>query len=940
MKRINLHVKKLLLLIMLIMVLTANEYGQIWTSIGPFQDASLVGFEGYIYSLASDNNANPNNIYCGKYNGGVFKYTISSNTWDCITKDIDVAKSPVIVRENIIYVGSGIHENGQIPCQYGRGLYKSANYGVTWSSLIPIGTQPPINYDSEIQSLLMHPTNSDVLYCATRKEVYKTTNGWQTQFSLGLSSVIGDNYINSLAFDAEDPKILYVIGTGDFFYKLQYSLDEPVNYIPVKTKIYNSLTQADPNFNPTNIKEVNEITSVLTNTGYKLYVIRTYPTGDFSVTGEVLVSTTHGNSFSLLPTNNINIQHNNKTIIRVTPNGTIYLGDYFAYRIDNTNIPIRLFSNVHDDFRDFLIKNDNEIYIADDGGLHYYNAATSTVSCLNSNISSNDCYSVSISELDPDLIITGAHDNGTIRRKADNSWEHFHGGDGGITLIDWGNPDNYFYNINKALYSSKWGFITGAREFNSPIIQDPVNPLIYYVGSSEPATGGGYYAIKKSIDGAKTFTNIYQSYSPAYAIDVCKLDYNNVIYAGGYRDVYQAYNGLYKSVDGGANWSAMGISGIEDLLKTVSDTSPDYRKIYECSISTIKFDPSNPNTIWIGFKGFEPNKRVFMSTDFGNSWTSYSDGLPNYPVHSLEYDDMDKTLYVGTEVGVYKRHMGESQWSILGTGQSKITAMELKINNTTRKLIVATYGHGLWEINLPINYEESNPLNITSAITWSTDFTVYRDININPGGSLTIDGHITLSPGVKIICMPTYYQPGGILTVNNSGKLEIVDKSKVVVQQGAIFQVQNGYLTVSGSGRVEVESGGYLCLGSNVSPYLTDFNSCIDLYTGAIPCLPTCTGCKTLSQIITDKTGLGNIFSETGANCKSFATDCIIQDMNFNTNTYMVGKNVIIGKNSNYMGSYDVNVTGGTLYINAEQAVTIQSGFNQSAGNLEIEKRK
>ncbi len=70
-----------------------------------------------------------------------------------------------------------------------------------------------------------------------------------------------------------------------------------------------------------------------------------------------------------------------------------------------------------------------------------------------------------------------------------------------------------------------------------------------------------------------------------------------------------------------------------------------------------------PNEVWIaiGLYGIDHNTgppyngivRVYHSTDYGNSWEHYSDGLTPFPVNKLVYDPIDNVLYAATDVGVF-----------------------------------------------------------------------------------------------------------------------------------------------------------------------------------------------------------------------------------------------------------------------------------------------
>jgi photosystem II stability/assembly factor-like uncharacterized protein len=97
-------------------------------------------------------------------------------------------------------------------------------------------------------------------------------------------------------------------------------------------------------------------------------------------------------------------------------------------------------------------------------------------------------------------------------------------------------------------------------------------------------------------------------------------------------------------------------------------------------------------------------QKIFKSPDGGNSWLDISGDLPNVPVNWLTVDPNDpNVIYVATNVGVYTAVDGGiegEQWQILGQGLPDVPVMQLKITRA-RKLIAATYGRGVWAVDLP-----------------------------------------------------------------------------------------------------------------------------------------------------------------------------------------------------------------------------------------------
>ena len=142
----------------------------------------------------------------------------------------------------------------------------------------------------------------------------------------------------------------------------------------------------------------------------------------------------------------------------------------------------------------------------------------------------------------------------------------------------------------------------GAR-INAIAVQ-PTNYDVIYVGYS---TGG----VWKTVDGGDTWLPIFDQ-GQASAIGDIVVDPSNPnrIYVGtgdlnigGYS---YSGDGLWKSDNGGATWSNIGLAEVR-------------------IISKILIDPGNPNTIYVGAMGnpsiADANRGLYKTTNGGGTWT-------------------------------------------------------------------------------------------------------------------------------------------------------------------------------------------------------------------------------------------------------------------------------------------------------------------------------
>lgn len=96
---------------------------------------------------------------------------------------------------------------------------------------------------------------------------------------------------------------------------------------------------------------------------------------------------------------------------------------------------------------------------------------------------------------------------------------------------------------------------------------------------------------------------------------------------------------------------------------------------------------------------FDDNKPyVFMTDDYGKSWTNISANLPlDYSVYVIKEDYIDENLlFVGTEKSVYFTINRGKNWDKLGTKLPSVAIHDLVIHPRDGDLIAGTHGRSIW----------------------------------------------------------------------------------------------------------------------------------------------------------------------------------------------------------------------------------------------------
>jgi photosystem II stability/assembly factor-like uncharacterized protein len=195
----------------------------------------------------------------------------------------------------------------------------------------------------------------------------------------------------------------------------------------------------------------------------------------------------------------------------------------------------------------------------------------------------------------------------------------------------------------------------------------PNNARILYAG----AGGGGVW---KTIDGGVNFSPIFDKHNQSIgAIAVDPKNPDQVIWVGTgeiwTRNSVTVGDGIYKSTDGGVNWTNMGLPKSE-------------------RISSIKINPNNPNEVFVGVLGAlwgnSSERGIYKTSDGGKNWekiffvnetTGCSDLImdpKNSSVLYASFWEFRRTAYSfnsgGENSALYKSTDGGKTWNKIHTG--------------------------------------------------------------------------------------------------------------------------------------------------------------------------------------------------------------------------------------------------------------------------------
>lgn len=645
-----------------------------WSALGPINYTN--GTSGYNGGLGRVNviafhPTNANIIYIGMPAGGIWKTTDGGTTWTPMADSLaSIGISGIAVDHaspNTVYILTG---DGDGAHTYSIGILKSTDGGATWTTT---GLTWAVTSFNRGFKLLMHPTNSSIMFAATTAGILKTTDGWAT-----WSNVQGGSF-RDIEFKPGTPATMYA-STASSFYR---STNTGSSWSLITSGLPSSEDRAELGVSAANSNYVYYLSGPAGTNSYK----GLYRSTDSGLTFSTMSTTPNILGYSTTGMDN-NSQSWYDLAIAVNPsdaNNTIS-GGINLWRstnggasntcITNWFEPPGAFQYVHADIHELVYNPLNgTLYCGSDGGISRSTDNGVTWTDISSGLEIMQFYRIAGVEANQNLLVGGTQDNGSNKYTGTTTIQHILGGDGMDCMIDYNTNNNMYYSFqNGGLQRSTDGGSTNTGiqpggstgAWVTPYAMDASNPSIIY---------GGYDDVYRSTNMGTSWTNLGSDGRGALAVGV---DDPARLYAA---------NGttLQTSANTGGSWS------------TISGALPSL------TITFIAVDPADADRVWVTFGGYTAGQKVYESVNAGASWTNISGSLPNIPALSIAYENtggspMD-AIYVGMDVGVYYRS-DVTSWTLCGTGLPNVPIYDLEINHTNSKIRAGTFGRGLWEAAL------------------------------------------------------------------------------------------------------------------------------------------------------------------------------------------------------------------------------------------------
>ena len=840
--------------------------GTVWAPLGPSPMNEGGGQDNGLVTVLAVNPNNPNVLYLGSAQGGVWRSADGGDTWTPlfdrqpslgIGEPTGIAIDPA--NTDIIYVGTSSRDGSAEPDTIGQpaaGLFKSTDGGASWIALgsgYPAGNTGNLTFVNQtINVIIVDPTNGTIYLAATGGVYTSNDGGLNWRQATGLN---GDT--RSLALDLSTPanaRILHagVSGQGVFrsnnggrtFTQTLSAATPAVNTaLGVGGAFTRVVVALAPPTSPPNVKGVQVLYVALAGTysGPPADPIGVFMSTDQGGTwtkrgGAGLSGTTYG-GYALHMAVDPTSPGDGSTDI-------LFYGCQNQFKSTDSGATFSGLSVGHADTHTWTLippsgGGKTNVYCGCDGGLDFSPDAGGTWKPLNKGgLQTGLFYNIDIKPDAGASVTVGALQDNQLQTTALASglgWNATFGGDGWDVSYDGGSPP--------VLYGSSGG--------PASTISTSTNDGTGFSGTVTPpwtaADTGGFLLTPITADPsasgilyASGNQNLWQLRSGSWRIiatlgtsgnvDVAPTSGNNVVIAAG-SQVWVSTNALAATVGPPTGVTFTNIT----------------RNLPNRNVVRAVFDPVDPTVIYAVLAGFGSGtgQNVFRTSVGATSWTNISPPV-DLPCGAIAVDGTTTptTLYVGTDFGVIRSVDAGASWSVLDDIHfPRVPVFDLVFNAKAGVLRAATYGRGVFGFVTPTG-QPAIAVSLEDGLAFGTvcsgpDYLTIEIYNVG-ATDLVITSVQRLFGSTDFTVLPT---PGTPLTILPGEEVEFTVKftpSAAGVPEAATIRIISNDPTapfvdvlataLKGTGAVVTaiaNSGdfGNVCLGSFADELLTINNS-------------------------------------------------------------------------------------------------------------------
>lgn len=626
--------------------------------------------------------SNPSVLYCGTEPGAIFKTVDKGKTWKQIGAEYVLQTEAISIHPtnpDIVYLGAP------------GAIRRTADGGTTWATLFTLK-------DLWLNDIEVHPSAPNMIFAAGNLGLFRSSNAGQD-----WTQVLTDG-VSDLEINTADPNQLYVLkyNPDTKFYEAWKSTDMGSSFTPRTNGWPTGLTGGEGRMavTPADAKRIYAV--LLTNAGPR--VMKSINSGESWTVAAI------GESDSLQMNNG---QGYYDLSIVASPQNADHLivATTSAYRSINGGGSFAAVGGytgsfpIHPDIQEMRALA-GETWIATDGGFTLstdFFADTKNAEARVNGLNGSDFWGFDIG-WNEDVMVGGRYHNGNtaIHENYGGRFLRMGGGEAATGYVNPGNPRRTYYSDiggyvippafdQRATYfpTGKWPNESYWLMEYSEMAWDPRCYSIVWIGSGN--------TIWRSMNNGASYDSIFASPDTEAAMEHIEISRSNpdVIYVTE-RSNARTDGAIWRTSDGGKNWSK--------LSNPPATTGRDRR------VSNIALSGTDPNILWVAYRGAATGRTIFKTSDGGQTWTNLTTAaMQDYNisdiVHQLGTDD---GVYIACDGGkIFYRNNALNNWEPVGTG--------LPVSHYTRGLKIfyrdgklrSGSNMGIWETAL---FEPSKPL--------------------------------------------------------------------------------------------------------------------------------------------------------------------------------------------------------------------------------------
>jgi photosystem II stability/assembly factor-like uncharacterized protein len=705
--------------------------------------------------------SDPYVFYVASATGGLWKTTDNGVTFKPVWEKESVHSIGCLAifqpNPEILWLGSGERANRQ-SSSWGDGVYKSSDGGESWTNL-------GLGDSHHIGRIATHPTDPEVVYVAAmgrlwgpnrERGLYKTDDGGKTWKQILFLDE--DTGVVDVAVDPREPQIVYAAayqrrrqafgfhgsGPGSALYK---STDGGASW----RKLSRDLPEGDKGRMGISIyRRDPRIVYVCIEQGLRYNASTEY--GEYRA--GVYRSEDRGESWKQMSTWNPRPMYASQILVDPNDDQRVYMMNNYSYSEDGGKTFKDVEQSLHGDDRILWVnpRDSRHLIKGDDGGVGIsYDRGLKWLYLTALPVS--QFYRVAVDMRRPFWVYGGLQDNGSWAGPSatyhswgilNEDWVRTGGGDGFFSVPD-PSDDRTVYVNSQYLGLTRFDLVSREARSIRPVGKEGEAPKLGNWGPPPPRVGkytapanwdapfivsphdpktvyAGMRVLWKSSDRGDSWTSLGDLTNRIDRSELTIMGQRPTASVGSLDDgvpyfstitalaesplspglVYVGTDdgNLQVSRDGGASWSnlASRIPGLP-RMSWVADVVPSR---FRAGRVYLAFDNHRHNDF---------NNYLYLSDDYGQSWTSIAEGLPpRRVIRSVGEDTRNENLlFVGTEFGLFLSIDAGRHWTELRNNLPTMAFNDFVIHPRDNDLVLATHNRGIWILDNLASLQELTP---------------------------------------------------------------------------------------------------------------------------------------------------------------------------------------------------------------------------------------